>query len=109
MSQFEHPTFHELNMAFTGFTIPGTYALLLCSGSAIGCPDLDPPDRATLKRFGDRSEIRCHDGVQKWEVKCVGNTWVGETEAHCTAPWQDNTTPSSIGPLSVGGSRSNLD
>lgn len=44
---------------------------------AIGCPGVVPPQNAWLKKGENEITIGCHTGTEKWQMKCVGNHWIG--------------------------------
>lgn len=47
---------------------------------AMGCPDYVTQERTWAKRYGEKIIVGCNSSsTHKWEVKCVGKQWVGET------------------------------
>ena len=44
---------------------------------AIGCPDIVPPKNAWLRKDENDITVGCHNSADKWQLKCVGNHWIG--------------------------------
>ncbi len=51
--------------------------------SAIGCPDLEPPNGAWFSRNAERGVVKCNFTSQTWHLVCRDNTWVGKI-SNCT-------------------------
>jgi len=46
--------------------------------SAVGCPNMIPPENAWLRRTNDIIIIGCISSAQTWQLTCVGREWIGD-------------------------------
>ena len=53
------------------------------SSLVFGCPDIAPPPNTWMRKEENKVVIGCHSGPEMWEMKCVGNHWIGVT-GNCT-------------------------
>ena len=44
----------------------------------MGCPDIEQPRNARLKRTDSRLDITCDTSNDKWSMTCVGHKWEGD-------------------------------
>ena len=45
--------------------------------TAIGCPNLVPPQHSWLQRDGNQLVVGCENTDQQWHLSCEDNHWLG--------------------------------
>ena len=52
--------------------------LWLVVDSAVGCPDIEAPKRAWVRREKDNLVMKCNETGETWYLTCRHGEWIGD-------------------------------